>query len=122
MDPQQLTIMAKKFQSVFDAPTLDDRGSTLDFQRHRLITPFRFGLSMVASMATQEVESIAGLQRQFNGLWDLNVCYKAFYDRLAKPGAGQFLCTTLADIMGKLTRKVLGFQPGEALSEFHLCR
>ncbi len=120
MDPQELTIMAKKFQSVFDAPTLDARGSTIDFcQRHRLITPFRFALSMVASMATQEVESIAGLQRQFNGLWGFNVCYKAFYDRLAKPGSGQFMCTTLADIMGKLTRKVLGFQPGEALSEFN---
>ena len=55
MDPQQLTIMAKKFQSVFNAPTLDDRGSALDFcQRQRLITPCRFGLSMVASMASQE--------------------------------------------------------------------
>ncbi len=64
MDPQQLTIMAKKFQSVFDAPTLDDRGSTLDFcQRQRLITPCRFGLSMVASMAAQETQSIADLQR-----------------------------------------------------------
>ncbi len=119
MDPQELTIMAKKFQSVFDAPTLDDRGSTLDFQRHRLITPFRFGLSMVASMAAQEAESIADLQRQFNGLWDFNVSYKGFYDRLAKPGSSQFLCTTLTDIMGKLTRKVLGFQPGEAFSEFN---
>ena len=120
MDPQQLTIMAKKFQSVFNAPTLNDRGSALDFcQRQRLITPFRFGLSLVASMASQEVESIADLQRQFNALWDFNLSYKAYYNQLAKPSAAQFLCTSLGDIMGKLTLKVLGFQPGEALSEFH---
>ncbi len=120
MDLQQLTIMAKKFQSVFDAPTLDDRGIALDFcQRQRLITPYRFGLSVVASMATQKVESIADLQRQFNGLWDFDVSYKAYYNQLAKPGAAQFLCASLGDIMGKLTRKVLGFQPGEAFSEFN---
>lgn len=120
MDPEQLTIMAKKFQSVFDASILDDRGSALDFcQRQRLITPFRFGLSLVASLAAQEVESIADLQRQFNALWEFNISYKAYYNQLAKPSSAQFLCTSLGDIMGKLTLKVLGFQPGAAFSEFH---
>ena len=60
--------MAKKFQSVFDPPSLDEPGSRLDFcRRQRLIMPYRFSLSMVALMASQEVESIAGWQRQFNG-------------------------------------------------------
>jgi hypothetical protein len=48
MDPQHLTIMANKFQSVLDAPILNDRGKQLEFaKRERLITPFRFGLSVV---------------------------------------------------------------------------
>src|SRR5882724_13065863 len=120
MDRKQLTIMVNKFQSVFDASTLDDRGDQLEFcRRQRLITPFRFGLSVVASMASQQVHSIADLQRDFNALWDMEVSYKAFYNQLAKASGAEFLRTSLCDLMGKLTMKVLGFQKGDALSEFN---
>lgn len=119
MDRQQLTIMANKFQSVFDASTLDARGNHLEFcQRQRLITPFRFGLSLVASMASQQAQSIADLHRDFNALWGLEVSYKAFYNQLAKPSCAPFLRTSLGDMMGKLTLQVLGFPTGHALSEF----
>src|SRR2546426_5515228 len=85
MDRQQLTIMANKFQSVFDASRLDARGHDRGFcQRQRLITPFRFGLSVVASMASQQVHSMADLHRAFNALWDREVSYKAFYNQVAK--------------------------------------
>src|SRR5712664_1809459 len=118
MDRQQLTMMANKFQSVFDASLLNERGHQLEFcWRQRQITPFRFGLSLVASMASQEVQSIADLQRQFNALWDAEVSYKAFYNQLAKASCASFLLTSLSDIMGKLTMKVLGFEAGQALSE-----
>ena len=118
MDRKQLTIMANKLQSVFDASTLDDRGDQLEFcRRQRLITPCRFGLSVVASMASQQVHSIADLQRGFNALWDMEVSYKAFYNQLAKASGAEFLRTSLCDLMGKLTMKVLGFQKGDALSE-----
>ena len=87
MDRRQLTIMANKFQSVFDPSTLNDQGDQLEFcQRQRLITPCRFGLSVVASMASQQVQSIADLQRDFNALWDLEVSYKAFYNRKRSQG------------------------------------
>jgi Transposase DDE domain len=120
MDRQQLTMMANKFQSVFDASLLNERGNQLEFcWRQRQITPFRFGLSVVASLASQEVQSIADLQRHFNALWDAEVSYKAFYNQLAKASCASFLLTSLSDIMGKLTMKVLGFEAGQALSEFH---
>jgi hypothetical protein len=113
-------MMANKFQSVFDASRLDARGNDLEFcQRHRLITPFRFGLSVVASMAAQQVHSIADLHRDFNALWDLEVTYKAFYTQMAKPSCAEFLRTSLCDLMGKVTLKVLGFQKGHALSAFN---
>jgi hypothetical protein len=119
MDRQQLTIMANKFQSVFDASMLNERGNQLEFcRRQRQITPWRFGLSVVASMAAQEVHSLADLQRHFNALWDTEVSYKAFYNQLAKASCAAFLLTSLSDIMGKLTMKVLGFAAGQALSEF----
>jgi hypothetical protein len=120
MDPKQLSIMASKFQRVLDASTLDARGNHLEFcQRQRLITPFRFGLSVVASMASKPIQSIADLHRDFNALWDLEVSYKAFYNQLAKASGTEFLRTSLGDLMGKLTMKVLKFQPGEAFSEFN---
>jgi hypothetical protein len=120
MDPQQLTIMANKFQSVLDATVLNERGKRLNFaQRERLITPFRFALSVVASMATEQVESIAALHRQFNDLWDLDTHYRGFYEQLVKDQSPEFFRTSLCDIMGKLSMKVLGFEAGQAFSEFN---
>jgi hypothetical protein len=120
MDPQQLTIMAHKFQSVLDAETLNERGHQLAFaKRQRLITPFRFGLSVIASMATQQVPSIASLHRDFNALWDAESSYKAFYNQIAKTSCAEFLRTSLCDIMSQLTMKVLGFEAGQAFSEFN---
>jgi hypothetical protein len=120
MDRKQLSIMASKFQSVLDASTLDARGDHLAFcQRQRLITPFRFGLSVVASMASKQVHSIADLHRDFNALWDMKVSYKAFYKQLAKATGADFLRTSLGALMGKLTLKVLGFQKGDAFGEFN---
>jgi len=117
MDRRQLTIMANKFQSVFDASRLDARGHDRGFcQRQRLITPFRFGLSVVASMASQQVHSMADLHRAFNALWDREVSYKACYNQVATPSWAEFLRTSLCDLMGKLTLKVLGFPQGHALS------
>jgi len=51
MAPQQFITMANKFQSVLDADVLNERGQQVGFaKRERLITPFRLGLSVVASM------------------------------------------------------------------------
>ena len=120
MDSLQLTTMANKFQSVWDATVLNDRGKQLGFaKRERLITPFRFGLSVVASMATEHISSLADLHRQFNDLWDLNTGYRGFYDQLDKDQCPEFFRTSLCDIMGKLSLKVLGFEAGQAFSEFN---
>jgi hypothetical protein len=118
MDPQHLTIMAAKFQSVLDASVLNDRGKQLEFsERERCITPFRFGLSVVASMATEQVASLADLHRQLNDLWDLETSYKAFYNQMLKASSPEFFRTSLCHIMGHLTMKVLGFEAGQAFSE-----
>jgi hypothetical protein len=69
-------------------------------------------------MAAQEVQSLADLQRHFNALWDAEVSYKALYNQRAKASCASCLLTSLRDIMGKLTRKVLGVEAGQAWSEF----
>jgi Transposase DDE domain len=120
MDPQQFSTMAHKFQSALDADVLNERGKQLGFaKRERLITPFRLALSVVASMAAQQVPTIADLHRQFNELWAFESDYKAFYKQLRKSQAPEFFRTSLCHIMRQLTRKVLGFEAGEAFSEFN---
>jgi hypothetical protein len=119
MDRQQLPMMANKFQSVFDASMRNARGSQLECcRRQRQMTPYRFGLSVVASLASQEVQSLADLQRHFNALWDAEVSYNALYNQLANASCASFLLPSLRDIMGTGTRKVLGFEAGHAWSEF----
>jgi hypothetical protein len=115
MDRPQLTIMANKFQSVFDASRLDARGNAREFcQRQRLMTPCRFGLAVIASMASQQVHSIADLHRAFHALWESEGSDKAFYNQVAKPSCAECLRTSLCDLMGKLTLKVLGVPKGHA--------
>ncbi len=119
MDRQQVTTMANKFQSVLDADVLNERGKQLGFaKRKRLITPFRLGLSLMASMATQQVQTIADLHRQFNELWQMATDYNAFHKQLDKSTAPVFFLDSLSDIMSQLSMKVLGFEAGAAFSEF----
>jgi Transposase DDE domain len=120
MDRQQFTTMANKFQSVIDADVLNERGKQLGFaKRKRLITPFRLGLSLLASMATQKVQSIADLHRQFNELWQMETDYNVFHKQLDKSTAPVFFLDSLCDIMSQLAMKVLGFEAGAAFSEFN---
>jgi hypothetical protein len=120
MDLQQVTTMAKKFQSVLDADVLNERGEQLGFaKRKRLMTPFRLGLSVVASMATEQVHTIADLHRHFNGLWELDSDYKAFYKQMNQAQSPEFFRTSLCHIMGQLTMKVLGFETGVAFGQFN---
>lgn len=120
MDRQQFTTMAHKFQSVLDEEVLNERGQALGLvKRQRLITPFRLGLSVIGSMATQQVRTIADLHRQFNDLWELDTDYNAFYKQLLKSTAPEFFLGSLSDIMSQLTMKVLGFEAGAAFGEFN---
>ena len=120
MDRPPFTTIAHKFQSVLDEAVLNERGQALGLlKRQRLITPFRLALSVIGSMATQQVRTIADLHRQFNELWELDTDYKAFYKQLLKSTAPEFFLNSLSDIMSQLKMKVLGFEAGAAFSEFN---
>src|SRR5207244_8259722 len=62
---------------------------------------------------------LADLHRQFNELWELESDYKAFYKQLLKSTSPEFFRTSLCHIMSQLTMKVLGFEAGQAFSEFN---
>ena len=79
MDRGQLSMVADKFQWVFSEPLLNACGQDVKFcRRQRVITPFRLGLALTATCASQRVETIADFHCGFNALFGTTVTYKAF--------------------------------------------
>lgn len=119
MDHGQLSMVADKFQWVFSEPLLNACGTDVKFcQRQRVITPFRLGLALTATCASQRVETIADLHCGFNALFGTTVTYKAFYNQVAKPHFADFARTMAARLISDMTLKVLGFAKGRAFGEF----
>ena len=59
---------ANQIKRVLSPTRLNDLGRRVGFyRRERLITPYRLVLSLLASHATGPVETLADIQRQFNG-------------------------------------------------------
>ena len=119
MDHGQLSMVADKFQWVFSEPLLNTCGTEAKFcRRQRIITPFRLGLALTATCASQPVETLADFHRGFNALWGTTITYKAFYNQVAKSHFADFARTMTSRLIGDMTLKVLGFAKGRAFAEF----
>src|ERR687885_2488008 len=100
MDRGQLSMVADKFQWVFSEPLLNACGTDTKFcRRMRTITPFRLGLALTATCASQRVETLADFHRGFNALFHTTITSKAFYNQLAKP--------SLAAVIRTMTSRVI---------------
>ena len=120
MDHGQLSMVADKFQWVFSEALLNTCGKDVKFcRRQRGITPFRLGLALTATCASQHVETIADFHGGFNALFGTTVTYKAFYNQVAKPHFADFARTMTARLVGDMTLQVLGVKRGKAFAEFH---
>jgi Transposase DDE domain len=119
MDHGQLSMVADKFQWVFSESLLNACGKDVKFcRRQRTITPFRLGLALTATCASQRVDTLADFHRGFNALFDTTITYKAFYNQLAKPHFADFARTMTSRLIGDMTLKVLGFATGRPFGEF----
>jgi len=119
MDHGQLSMIADKFQWVFSETLLNACAKDVRFgRRQRLITPFRLGLALTTTCASQPVETIADFHCAFNAFWGTTITYKAFYNQLAKPHFADFARTMTERLISEMTLKVLGFEKGRAFSEF----
>ena len=119
MDHGQLSMVADKFQWVFSASLLNACGKEVRFcRRERGITPFRLGLALIATCASQRVETIADFHCGFNALFGTSITYKAFYNQVAKSRFADFARTLTERLIGEMTLKVLGFEKGRAFAEF----
>src|ERR671931_1058304 len=118
MDHGQLSMVADKFQWVFSESLLNACGKDVKFcRRQRVITPFRLGLALTATCASQRVETIADFHCGFNALFGTTVTYKAFYNQVAKPRFADFARTMAERLISDMTLKVLGFEKGRAFGE-----
>src|SRR5713101_8467826 len=119
MDHGQLSMVADKFQWVFSEALLNACGKDVKFcRRQRVITPFRLGLALTATCASQRVETIADFHCGCNALFGTTVTYKAFYNQVAKPHCADFARTMTERLVSDMTLKVLGFEKGHAFAEF----
>jgi hypothetical protein len=87
-------------------------------ERLRTITPHRLFLSAIAALAGGRVESLADLQREFNHQNDVTVAYKAFYNRLARPGFASFMRQMFSRLVEKLCVQTLAPDGHAAVSRF----
>src|SRR2546425_4537123 len=120
MDHGQLSMVADKFPWVFSEALLNGCGKAVKFcRRQRVITPFRLGLALTATCASQRVETIADVHCGFHALFGTTVTSKAFSTQVAKPHFADVARTMAARLISDMTLKVLGFEQGRA---FGACR
>lgn len=87
-------------------------------ERLRTITPHRLFLSTIGALASSTVESIADLLREFNHQNEVTVAYKAFYNRLARPGFAKFMQQMFARLVERLSIQTLAPDGHAAVSRF----
>jgi len=87
-------------------------------ERLRTITPYRLFLSTIAALAAGSVESLADLLREFNHQNDVTVAYKAFYNRLARPGFEKFMQQMFVRLVERLSIQTLAPDGHAAVSRF----
>src|SRR5258706_10729860 len=87
-------------------------------ERLRTITPHRLFLSTIAALAGGKVESLADLLREFNFQNDVTVAYKAFYNRLARPGFAKFMREMFVRLVEQLSVRMLAPEGHAAVSPF----
>jgi len=119
MDHGQLSMIADKFQWVFSESLLNACAKDVRFgKRQRIITPFRLGLALTTTCASQHVETLADFHCAFNAFWGTTITYKAFSNQVAKPHFADFARTMTERLISDMTLKVLGFEKGHAFAEF----
>jgi hypothetical protein len=87
-------------------------------ERLRTVTPHRLFLSTIAGLGGGKVESLADLLREFNHQNDVTVAYKAFYNRLARPGFAKFMQQMFSRLVDRLSLQTLAPEGHAAVARF----
>lgn len=100
--------------------TLEKRGRRSGFERRaaRVITTPEFVMSLLHSLGTRKVESLADLHRDFNADHGTAVNYKPYYERLDSRGFVELMRSLFEDLMNTLYQDVLAPARDSALAQF----
>lgn len=100
--------------------TLKERGRRSRFERRtaRVITTTEFVTSLLQSLGTRRIESLADLHRDFNADHGTTVNYKPYYERLDSRGFVELMRSLFEDLLSTLYQKALSPLRDSALSIF----
>lgn len=108
MLPSQITRATSSLKAVFSSSRLSELGEATGFvERDRVITTERFVPSLLTSVGSREVETIADLQRDFNCDHGVDVNYKPYHDRVDRPSFPALMSLLFAMMMQCLVVNVL---------------
>ena len=100
-------------------PAVNDLGRlTGQAQRLRTVTPHRLFLAIVSALAATRIETLADLLRVFNHQQGVRVAYKAFYNRLARPGFEAFMRAMCGRLMQDCRLQTLEPEGEQAVARF----
>ena len=118
MDHGQLSMAADTFPWVFSASVLNACGKEVQFcRRQRVSTPFRLGVALTATCASQPVETIADFHCGVHALFGTTITSKAFSNPVAKPHCADVARTMTERLIGEMTLQVLGCATGHPCGE-----
>ena len=108
-----------RFKRAFSEQELNRLGKEVRYcQRERVVTPFRLVMTMLSTLSSRKVETLADLQRGFNALFGERLAYKPFHNQLSKRGFAEFMRACVERLVEKLVLNVLKIKEGHAFSEF----
>jgi hypothetical protein len=116
---QHLSKTGHQLKNIFNEEALNELGKAVKFsQRNRSITPSRIALAFMEVLSCSKAESIADIQRGFNGLFGLNVQYKPFHNQLSKKQFSEFMRQLFLQILEQLACRALSFDKDSPFARF----
>ena len=97
----KITTIAEQLKTVFRETALEKLGKESGFiQRRRTITTSTFVGSLLHSLGTRKVETIADLHRDFNSDNGIFVNYKPYFEKLDSRGFPELMRIVFEKMMG----------------------
>ena len=117
---RKLARIEKQLKTALGPKWLQERGRSSRFERRtaRVLTTPKFVTSLLHSLGTRRVESIADLQRDFNADHGTTVYYKPYYERLDTAGFVELMRSTFESLMTHLYMEALKPLKDSVLGEF----
>ena len=119
MKQNQLNKITQQMTQVFQGNVLNQLARKSRFlQRERKLEPFMLLLSMISSLGSGKVETLADLQRSYNFLANASIAYKPFHNQLSKSTFANFMRQAAEYLLGTLIQKSLTPPLKGVFSEF----